>query len=93
LHKRLAEKDLSLDISEHVIDVIADVGFDPVYGARSLKRVIKNKIEKELAKRILGGEFSPGDIINIEMDDNIVMFSKQYKPILMNLEANHSSSD
>ena len=72
----MAEKDLSLDISDEVVDVIADAGFDPVYGARPLKRVIKNKIEKELAKRILGGEFSPGDIINIGMKDSNVMFSK-----------------
>jgi ATP-dependent Clp protease ATP-binding subunit ClpB len=76
LHKRLAEKDLSLDISEDVIDMIADAGFDPVYGARPLKRVIKNKIEKELAKRILGGEFSPGDIINLGLEGGIVQFSK-----------------
>jgi ATP-dependent Clp protease ATP-binding subunit ClpB len=76
LHKRLAEKDLSLDVSEDVIDVIAAKGFDPVYGARPLKRVIKNKIEKELAKRILGGEFSPGDTINVEVEDNIMKFSK-----------------
>ena len=76
LHKRLAEKDLSLNVSEDVVDVIAAKGFDPVYGARPLKRVIKNKIEKELAKRILGGEFSPGDTINVEMEDNIMTFSK-----------------
>jgi ATP-dependent Clp protease ATP-binding subunit ClpB len=83
LHTRLAEKDLSLNISDKVVDVIADAGFDPVYGARPLKRVIKNKIEKELAKRILGGEFSPGDIINIEMKDSIVMFSKTIKTDLI----------
>lgn len=76
LHKRLAEKDLSLNVSEDVVDVIAAKGFDPVYGARPLKRVIKNKIEKELAKRILGGEFSPGDTINVEVEDNIMKFSK-----------------
>ena len=76
LHTRLAEKDLSLRIADEVVDVITDVGFDPVYGARPLKRVIKNKIEKELAKRILGGDFSPGDTINVEMKDNIVKFSK-----------------
>ncbi|MGK0372477.1 MAG: ATP-dependent Clp protease ATP-binding subunit ClpB [Glaciecola sp.] len=76
LHKRLAEKDLSLEISDKVVDVIADAGFDPVYGARPLKRVIKNKIEKELAKRILGGEFSPGDTINVGIEDNLVTFLK-----------------
>lgn len=76
LHKRLAEKDLSLNVSEDVVDVIAAKGFDPVYGARPLKRIIKNKIEKELAKRILGGEFSPGDTINVEMEDSIMTFSK-----------------
>jgi ATP-dependent Clp protease ATP-binding subunit ClpB len=83
LHKRLAEKDLSLNISKDVIDVIADAGFDPVYGARPLKRVIKNKIEKELAKRILGGEFSPGDVINIEIKNEIVVFYKTQKAVLV----------
>jgi ATP-dependent Clp protease ATP-binding subunit ClpB len=76
LHKRLAEKDLSLNVSEDVVDVIAAKGFDPVYGARPLKRIIKNKIEKELAKRILGGEFSPEDTINVQMEDNIMKFTK-----------------
>ena len=83
LHKRLAEKDLSLDISDDVVDVIADAGFDPVYGARPLKRVIKNKIEKELAKRLLGGEFSPGNIINIGIENGIVNFSKTEKADLV----------
>ncbi|AGH44974.1 ATP-dependent chaperone ClpB [Paraglaciecola psychrophila] len=76
LHKRLAEQDLSLDISDNVVDVIADAGFDPVYGARPLKRVIKNQIEKQLAKRILGGEFSPGDIIHVVMEGGEVKFTQ-----------------
>lgn len=76
LHKRLAEQDLSLDISDDVVDVIADAGFDPVYGARPLKRVIKNQIEKQLAKRILGGEFSPGDIIHVVMEGGEVTFTQ-----------------
>ncbi|MFT6989490.1 MAG: ATP-dependent Clp protease ATP-binding subunit ClpB [Paraglaciecola sp.] len=76
LHKRLAEQDLSLDISDDVVDVIADAGFDPVYGARPLKRVIKNQIEKQLAKRILGGEFSPGDIIHVVMEAGEVKFTQ-----------------
>ncbi|MFT4747312.1 MAG: ATP-dependent Clp protease ATP-binding subunit ClpB, partial [Congregibacter sp.] len=76
LHKRLAEQDLSLDISDDVVDVIADAGFDPVYGARPLKRVIKNQIEKQLAKRILGGEFSPGDIIHVVMEGGEVKFTQ-----------------
>jgi ATP-dependent Clp protease ATP-binding subunit ClpA len=76
LHRRLAEKDLLLDISDKVVDVIFEAGFDPVYGARPLKRVIKNKIEKEIAKRILGGEFRPGDTINIGIEDDVVTFHK-----------------
>lgn len=76
LHKRLSENELLLTVSDSVVDMIAEVGFDPVYGARPLKRVIKSKIEKELAKRILSGDFNPGDTINLDMDSDGVSFFK-----------------
>jgi ATP-dependent Clp protease ATP-binding subunit ClpB len=82
LHKRLGENDLLLSVSEDVIDMIAEAGFDPVYGARPLKRVIKSKIEKELAKRMLGGEFNPGDTINIEVENDSVKFSKSIAELI-----------
>ena len=58
-----------------VLDMIGDAGFEPVYGARPLKRVIKARIEKELAKHILAGHFKPGDTIEVNMDGEKVTFT------------------
>jgi ATP-dependent Clp protease ATP-binding subunit ClpB len=75
LNERLAEHDLTLDISDDVLTMIADKGFDPVYGARPLKRIIKTKLEKELAKRMLAGDFKSGDTIDVCLVNNQVTFS------------------
>ena len=74
LCQRLADKDMGVEFSESLLDLIAEVGFDPVYGARPLKRAIKTKIEKALAKRLLSGEFQPGQIINIDVEEGEVAF-------------------
>jgi ATP-dependent Clp protease ATP-binding subunit ClpB len=74
LRQRLADKDMGVEFSESLLDLIAEVGFDPVYGARPLKRAIKTKIEKALAKRLLSGEFQPGQIINIDVEEGEVAF-------------------
>ncbi len=64
LRKRLAERELSLELDIDVMDKLASVGFDPVYGARPLKRAIQQLIENPLAQDILSGKFLPGSIIH-----------------------------
>ncbi|MDX1496563.1 MAG: ATP-dependent chaperone ClpB [Salinisphaeraceae bacterium] len=68
LRQRLAERDIGLELSDAVLDKLAEAGFDPVYGARPLKRAIQGLIENPLAQRILKGEFSPGTTIKADVD-------------------------
>ena len=60
---RLIERELSLEVSEEAIDLLAKAGFDPIYGARPLKRAIQQRIENPLAQAILAGKFTAGDTI------------------------------
>ncbi|MAZ89142.1 MAG: ATP-dependent chaperone ClpB [Cellvibrionaceae bacterium] len=77
LRQRLVERELGFDISDSALDKLAAVGFDPVYGARPLKRAIQQYIENPLAQDVLGGKFVPGDTIVIDTDgSDIVMKSK-----------------
>ncbi len=75
LKRRLAERDLSITLSDAVLDHLAEAGFDPVYGARPLKRAIQQLIENPLAQRILEGDFGPGDTITGELQDQQIIFS------------------
>lgn len=63
LESRLAEKSMSMIVTEEALDFLAEVGFDPVYGARPLKRVIQKNLENPIALGILGGEYADGDTI------------------------------
>jgi ATP-dependent Clp protease ATP-binding subunit ClpB len=63
LEKRLKEKELSLEIKDNVLDYLSEAGFDPLYGARPLKRAVQQHLENPLAQRILAGEFKPGEHI------------------------------
>ncbi len=65
LRQRLALRDLRFDITEQAVDKIAAIGFDPVFGARPLKRAIQTTVENPLAEAILGGKFSPGDEVRV----------------------------
>ena len=77
LHQRLQDNDLGLTVSDAVLDKIAELGYDPVYGARPLKRVIQNRIENQLAQQMLQGDFVGGDVIAIDLDaDGQLSFSK-----------------
>ncbi|MCS6942975.1 MAG: ATP-dependent chaperone ClpB [Geminocystis sp.] len=69
LQSRLAEQKLSLKLSESAIDFLAEVGYDPVYGARPLKRAIQRYLETTIAKAILRGEFKEGDTIYVDVED------------------------
>lgn len=75
LQERLAERELSLEISDAFLDRLVEVGFDPVYGARPLKRAIVQELENPLAQRILAGEFAPGVTIQVDVEDGEVSFS------------------
>jgi ATP-dependent Clp protease ATP-binding subunit ClpB len=75
LQRRLAEKELSLDISAAFMDHLVTAGFDPVYGARPLKRAIQKELENPLAQRILAGEFKPGQTIAVGLDGESASFT------------------
>jgi ATP-dependent Clp protease ATP-binding subunit ClpB len=74
LQKRLDDNDLHLHLGEGVLDKIANLGFDPVYGARPLKRAIQQWIENPLAQKVLSGAYAPGDAINIDIEDGELVF-------------------
>jgi ATP-dependent Clp protease ATP-binding subunit ClpB len=68
LRVRLAERDIGLEISAEALDRLGEAGFDPVYGARPLKRAIQTQVENPLAQALLSGQFGPGDTIRIDAD-------------------------
>lgn len=74
LRARLAEHDLSLEVSDAALAQLAVVGFDPVFGARPLKRAIQSRIENPLAQDLLAGKFSPGDVIHVEAEGDQLVF-------------------
>ncbi len=74
LHDRLADRDMRIHLSEAARDRLAEAGFDPVYGARPLKRAIQQQVENPLAQEILQGKFRPGDIIEVGVADNRLDF-------------------
>jgi ATP-dependent Clp protease ATP-binding subunit ClpB len=75
LRKRLKERELTLELSDDVLDKLASVGFDPVYGARPLKRAIQQLIENPLAQSILAGKYAPGDAIKGKLDGEKIVFA------------------
>jgi ATP-dependent Clp protease ATP-binding subunit ClpB len=69
LSQRLESREMGISYTDDALDLITEEGFDPVYGARPLKRAIQNSIENPLAQRILAGEFSTGDTILIDVEE------------------------
>ena len=76
LQDRLAEKKLTIAVSESVKELIASKGFDPVFGARPVKRTIQRLIEDPLSMKILEGEFNEGDTIKADISDGTIVFSR-----------------
>ncbi|NTV12098.1 MAG: AAA domain-containing protein, partial [Zoogloea sp.] len=76
LQKRLARLEMGLDVGDAALAEVAKAGFDPVFGARPLKRAIQEYIENPLARRILEGEFAPKDTIRVDCTDGSIRFSK-----------------
>ena len=77
LAQRLKNQDMQLEIAEDAMQLLAEVGYDPVYGARPLKRAIQRLIENPLAQKLLKGEFMPGDTIVATVQDNAVVFARK----------------
>jgi ATP-dependent Clp protease ATP-binding subunit ClpB len=76
LKKRLVERNMDLTLDDAARDLLGEAGFDPVYGARPLKRAIQQQIENPLAQRILQGDFVPGDRIRVSVQDGELGFAK-----------------
>ena len=76
LGKRLGERQIGLTISDKALELLGNVGFDPVYGARPLKRAIQQQLENPLAQRILAGEFGAGDVVQVDAKGGALVFRK-----------------
>ena len=76
LEQRLAKIDIHLDVSDAALNAVAHVGFDPVYGARPLKRAIQQQIENPLAREILAGHYAAGDTIKVGATGGEITFAK-----------------
>ena len=76
LEARLAAQDIGLEVSEAALDEIAKVGFDPLYGARPLKRAIQEHVENPIARRVLEGRFGPKDVIPVDFVDGHFSFER-----------------
>jgi ATP-dependent Clp protease ATP-binding subunit ClpB len=77
LEKRLAAMDMKLEVEDAVLDDIARIGFDPIFGARPLKRAIQSSIENPLAREILEGRFGAKETIRVAMSQGKMVFSKR----------------
>jgi len=76
LEARLAKMEFGLEVSDNAVNELAKVGFDPVYGARPLKRAIQSELENPLAKSILEGRFAPKDTIRVDYRGSKMTFER-----------------
>ena len=84
LRQRLADRQIALEVTPAALDKLGEAGFDPVYGARPLKRAIQQGLENPLARRILAGEFGPGDTVVVEAGREGLDFRKRLPARLAN---------
>jgi len=76
LEKRLAERGIRIELSDGALTLLGNIGFDPVYGARPLKRAIQQQLENPLASMILAGEFASSDTVRVEAEGGKLVFAK-----------------
>ncbi len=76
LSKRLLEQDITLEFEDGAMAKLAEAGFDPVYGARPLKRAIQRWVENPLAQQLLAGEYASGDVVVAKAEEGDIVFSK-----------------
>jgi ATP-dependent Clp protease ATP-binding subunit ClpB len=77
LSKRLAERGIELELTDRAVEYLANRGFDPVYGARPLRRTVQKEIIDPLAVRILAGDFVPGDVVTVDVRSGEIAFDKK----------------
>jgi ATP-dependent Clp protease ATP-binding subunit ClpA len=81
VERRLAESDIDLDLTDAALTHVAREGYDPVYGARPLRRAIQRSVENPLARRILGGEIVSGSTVTIDVNaDGELTFNGSAEP-------------
>ena len=80
LAERVSERGITIELSEQARELLGNLGFDPTYGARPLKRVIKKKLIDVLALKLLEGEFAEGDAVSVDASNGELTFSKASKP-------------
>ncbi len=81
LRKRLGDRDIGFELDAAASDLLGEAGFDPVYGARPLKRAIQHQLENPLAQRILRGDFGPGDVIRVTVKEGALAFEGGRAPV------------
>jgi ATP-dependent Clp protease ATP-binding subunit ClpB len=74
--RRLTEAGIVLEVTDAALTLLAREGYDPVYGARPLRRAIQRELENPLARRLLGGEFVSGDTVRVDARDGLISFEK-----------------
>ncbi len=75
LRRRLEQAGLHLEVSDQALELLGNAGFDPVYGARPLKRAIQQELENPLAQKILAGDFTPGETVHVDAAEGRFAFS------------------
>ena len=73
--QRLAERDITLEVTDAALDLLGEAGFDPIYGARPLKRAIQQDLENSLAQDILAGKIGPDDVVTADAEESRIVFS------------------
>ncbi len=76
LRKRLLDREIGFEITDQALDLLGEAGFDPVYGARPMKRAIQHQLENPLAQEILAGNFAAGDTIKVDIENGVLRFLK-----------------
>lgn len=77
LRKRLADRDIEIELSDEALAYLGNAGFDPTYGARPLKRAIQQYLEDPLAKSLLEGEYGNGDVVKVDLGNGVLSFTKR----------------
>jgi ATP-dependent Clp protease ATP-binding subunit ClpB len=83
LRKRLADREISLELTPAALDFLGEAGFDPVYGARPLKRAIRAQLENPLAQEILSGHFRPGDTVSVDASRDGLRFERTVEGVIV----------
>ncbi len=81
--RTVGDRKMSLKLTDTAVSFLADVGFDPVYGARPLKRAIQRELETQIAKGILRGEFNDGDTIFVDVENERLTFKRLASDLLV----------